>query len=58
MLIATVSWVNVAFNSSLAGSRCSLMQVFTVTKDECSLWASAGGKVLKPLTVANNLVSN
>ena len=38
--------------------RCTPMQVFAVFRDECSLWASAGGRVLIPLTVANNLVSN
>jgi hypothetical protein len=27
-------------------------------RDECSLWTSAGRRVLRPLAVANNLVSN
>jgi hypothetical protein len=39
-------------------SRCSPMQVVAVIRDECYLWTNAGGRVLRPLAVANNLVSN
>jgi len=39
-------------------SICSQMQVVAVTRDDCSLWASAEQWVPRPLAVANNLVSN
>jgi hypothetical protein len=33
-------------------SRCTPMKVFAMIRDECSWWASAGGRVLSPLAVA------
>jgi len=39
-------------------SICSEMQIFSTIKDECSLWANAGGIALRPFTVVSNLGSN
>ena len=39
-------------------STCTARQVFTMIRDECSLWAHAGGRVLRPLIDANNVARN
>jgi hypothetical protein len=39
-------------------SICSEMQIFSTIKDECSLWANAGGIALRPFTIVSNLGSN
>jgi hypothetical protein len=38
--------------------RLLMVGMHVVIKDDCSLWASARGRALRPLLVANNLVSN